>query len=122
MSEIIEQVGDALREECRSIFGAIMDNETSCRLARVAIAVMREPTDEVGAVYRETGLTPRQLADEVKKLTHENHELRRTRSEAEANSRVAGYSEGQNDLRKSLGGPLGATIDVALSGSKSEAR
>jgi hypothetical protein len=45
--------------------------------------------------------------DAVEKLLRENHELKRTRSEAEASARMAGYQEGQRDLRRSIGELLG---------------
>jgi hypothetical protein len=40
--------------------------------------------------------------DTVKVAAHEISELRRTRSEAEAAARVAGYEEGKRDLRRDL--------------------
>ena len=38
---------------------------------------------------------------------HAIHELERTRSEAEAAARVAGYQEGQRDLRQSIRALIG---------------
>ena len=43
----------------------------------------------------------------VNGLANEIRELIRTRSEAEAAARVAGYQEGQHDLRKSIASILG---------------
>jgi flagellar biosynthesis/type III secretory pathway protein FliH len=43
----------------------------------------------------------------IAKLEHENHELRRTRSEAEAQARIDGYQEGQRDLRRDINALLG---------------
>ena len=40
-------------------------------------------------------------------ICNEIRELTRTRSEAEAAARVAGYQEGQHDLRKSIASILG---------------
>lgn len=41
-----------------------------------------------------TPIISNKAADEIVKLRHEVHELKRTRSEAEANARIAGYKEG----------------------------
>jgi hypothetical protein len=41
-------------------------------------------------------------ADLLRKAATQIHELERTRSEGEAQARVAGYQEGQRDMRNSL--------------------
>lgn len=45
--------------------------------------------------------------EKIAKLEHEVHELKRTRSEAEAQARMAGYQEGQRDLKQSIRSLIG---------------
>jgi hypothetical protein len=45
MNEKVEQVGEALRNECRKVFGSAWSNDVAWRFARVAIEAMREPTE-----------------------------------------------------------------------------
>ena len=47
------------------------------------------------------------VAERFDKCATEIHELLRTRSEAEADARVAGYKEGQRDAREAMRHSLG---------------
>lgn len=50
--------------------------------------------EERAKSYDQSGPSAKHTADLLRKARHEIHELRRTRSEAQANARVAGYREG----------------------------
>lgn len=47
MSTMVERVGKAMQVECREVFGSSWSNDVAWRLARTAIAAMREPSDEM---------------------------------------------------------------------------
>lgn len=53
MNEIIDRVGQALREKCLKRFGATWDNDDAWLFARAAIEAMRLPTDEMRAAGNE---------------------------------------------------------------------
>lgn len=49
--EKVQQVAEALREQCKQEFGATWSYDVAWRLARAAIGAMREPTDAQLAAF-----------------------------------------------------------------------
>lgn len=63
----------------------------------------RSPNDDIGQTYHTKCGDPFGLAAkdaEIEKLQREVHELKRTRSEAEAAAKVQGYRDGVRELRQ----------------------
>jgi hypothetical protein len=52
--------------------------------------------------YREEAYKITNDTNAIEKLLRENHELKRTRSEAEATARIEGYKRGQVDLKSDI--------------------